>query len=53
MITGSYNWTFAAEERNHENILLLRQPRLFGIYRQEFETLWKSSKGADALEDES
>ena len=53
VITGSYNWTFASEERNHENILLLRQPRLIEIYRQEFETLWKSSKTQDFLVDES
>ena len=53
VITGSYNWTFASEERNHENILLLRQPRLIGIYRQEFETLWKSSKPPDSIEDGS
>jgi cardiolipin hydrolase len=46
VITGSYNWTFASEEQNHENILLLREPRLVEDFREEFESLWKCSEEA-------
>ena len=45
LITGSYNWTFASEERNHENVLLLREEKLVGSYRKEFEALWASREG--------
>jgi len=46
VITGSYNWTFASEERNHENVVLLREPKLIETYREEFEALWKDSDEA-------
>ena len=32
VITGSFNFTKAAEERNAENLLILRSPQLAGIY---------------------
>jgi phosphatidylserine/phosphatidylglycerophosphate/cardiolipin synthase-like enzyme len=41
VITGSYNWTASAEERNDENLLIFtRSPRLASAYRREFERLW-------------
>jgi len=43
VITGSYNWTFASEERNHENVVLLREPALTQTYHHEFEALWEES----------
>ena len=46
VVAGSYNWTFASEELNHENILLLREPKLVGSFRKEFELLWKNSEEA-------
>jgi cardiolipin hydrolase len=42
VITGSYNWTFASEDRNHENVILLRETRQIGAYHDEFEALWAS-----------
>lgn len=45
VLTGSYNWTFASEEENYENVLILREPRLVAIYRAEFEALWETAKG--------
>jgi len=44
VLTGSYNWTFASEEENYENVLILREPRLVGIYQVEFEALWEDSQ---------
>ena len=44
VLTGSYNWTFASEEENYENVLILREPRLVGIYQAEFEALWEDAR---------
>lgn len=46
VITGSYNWTFASEEQNHENVVLLRDAKLVETYRHEFEALWPNSDDA-------
>jgi phosphatidylserine/phosphatidylglycerophosphate/cardiolipin synthase-like enzyme len=32
VITGSYNWTVGAETQNGENLLVIRDPRLAGVY---------------------
>jgi phosphatidylserine/phosphatidylglycerophosphate/cardiolipin synthase-like enzyme len=32
VITGSYNWTVGAERDNGENLLVIRDPRLAGVY---------------------
>jgi phosphatidylserine/phosphatidylglycerophosphate/cardiolipin synthase-like enzyme len=40
VLTGSYNWTLESEERNYENLLILRDPQAVGNYTQEFEALW-------------
>lgn len=53
VITGSYNWTFASESRNHENILLLRERGLVDTFRQEFEALWTNSENSDSPENRS
>jgi phosphatidylserine/phosphatidylglycerophosphate/cardiolipin synthase-like enzyme len=34
VITGSYNWTVAAEKHNGENLLVIRDPRLAGVYTE-------------------
>ncbi|MDB4534138.1 phospholipase D-like domain-containing protein [Vicingaceae bacterium] len=41
LITGSYNWTRSAAERNQENILINKEPQLIKSYLKEFEKLWK------------
>lgn len=40
VITGSYNWTASAGERNNENLLIIREPSLASRYEQEFYRLW-------------
>ncbi|MBZ5560837.1 MAG: FAM83 family protein [Acidobacteriia bacterium] len=42
VLTGSYNWTFASEEQNYENLLILQDPLLVDLHRQEFDSLWAS-----------
>jgi phosphatidylserine/phosphatidylglycerophosphate/cardiolipin synthase-like enzyme len=49
VLTGSYNWTRSAFERNQENILLTDDKRVVAAYREEFERLWNSMKPLDPL----
>lgn len=46
LLTGSYNWTLESEDENHENLIILRDPRPVEAYTQEFEALW-SGTGRD------
>ena len=43
VLTGSYNWTHESEDENHENLLILRDPRSVEAYAQEFEALWSGA----------
>ena len=43
VLTGSYNWTSSSEEKNYENLLILRNPDLVEAYRAEFAALWEKS----------
>jgi phosphatidylserine/phosphatidylglycerophosphate/cardiolipin synthase-like enzyme len=57
LITGSFNWTRTAQERNEENLLVITDDdSLIRQYEQRFEYLWKGSrrdardaKGMDAV----
>ncbi len=40
LVTGSYNWTDSAERLNHENLLVLDDPRIIGRYQAHFERLF-------------
>ena len=45
IVTGSFNFTRAADEQNAENLLIIEaRPRLFAAYRKNFETHLKHSK---------
>ena len=45
LITGSYNWTAAAENRNAENLLIIKQePQTLQLYVQNFERRKEASK---------
>jgi len=46
VITGSYNFTEAATERNLENLLVLSDPNLAEQYAAAFQSLW-SCNGSD------
>ena len=41
LVTGSYNWTRSADERNRENIAVTDDRRLVEQFLEEFELLWK------------
>lgn len=49
VVTGSYNWTLGSEEQNYENVLILRAPRQWKAYQQEFETLWAEGTQLNGL----
>jgi phosphatidylserine/phosphatidylglycerophosphate/cardiolipin synthase-like enzyme len=54
LITGSHNWTYAAETVNDENTLIFYDKRIANIFRQEFEARWKdilTSTGNQAVYD--
>ena len=41
VITGSFNWTVMADERNHENLLVIRDRALAKQYTEAFERALK------------
>jgi len=45
-VTGSYNWTLESEERNYENLVVLRDRHLVVAYAEEFEALWREALAA-------
>lgn len=40
VVTGSYNWSEAAEIRNDENLLVVASREIAGVYSGRFEFLW-------------
>lgn len=44
LITGSYNWTTAAQTRNEENLLVIESPELAAAFEHEFQKLWNDEK---------
>lgn len=44
LITGSFNWTLTAEEKNEENLLIIRDEGTIAKYRERFEYLWNTSR---------
>jgi len=40
LLTGSFNWTRSATEKNAENILITNNEKALALYKREFERLW-------------
>ncbi|MCX6144137.1 MAG: phospholipase D-like domain-containing protein [Ignavibacteriales bacterium] len=49
VITGSHNWTSAAETSNNENTLILQSNRIANLYLQEFAARYKDAGGIDKI----
>lgn len=49
VITGSHNWSTAAESANNENTLILESNRIANLYLQEFAARYKESGGKDTI----
>jgi len=44
LITGSFNWTSTAEERNEENLLIISNDNIINTYEERFNYLWNTSR---------
>jgi phosphatidylserine/phosphatidylglycerophosphate/cardiolipin synthase-like enzyme len=44
LITGSYNWTAAANQRNEENVLIITDTELIKKHQERFEYLWEKGR---------
>ena len=40
VFTGSYNWTFSANNRNDENLMVIDDPETIEIFQNQFVNLW-------------
>jgi hypothetical protein len=40
LLTGSYNWTFSANNRNDENLMVIDDPEIIEIFQNQFINLW-------------
>ena len=40
LLTGSYNWTFSANNRNDENLMVIDNPEIIEIFQNQFVNLW-------------
>jgi phosphatidylserine/phosphatidylglycerophosphate/cardiolipin synthase-like enzyme len=40
LLTGSYNWTFAANNKNDENLMVIDDPEIIEIFQNQFVNLW-------------
>ncbi|MEX0735962.1 MAG: phospholipase D-like domain-containing protein, partial [Bacteroidota bacterium] len=49
VITGSHNWTSAAENANNENTVIVHDNRIANEYLQEFVARYKEAGGRDAI----
>ena len=44
VVTGSYNFTKAAEESNDENVLIIHNPEIAAAYTTEWREVWGAAK---------
>ncbi len=47
LLTGSYNWTFSANHRNDENLMVIDDPELIEILQNQFINLWTNKYGLE------
>jgi len=40
VFTGSYNWTFSANNKNDENLMVIDDPEVIKIFQNQFVNLW-------------
>ena len=49
VLTGSHNWSRAANERNDENTLIIHSPHIANLYMQEFAQRYVEAGGEDDI----
>ena len=47
LLTGSYNWTFSANNRNDENLLIIDDPEIIEIFQNQFINLWTNKYSSE------
>lgn len=50
LITGSFNWTPTADQKNEENLLIMTDKELIKKYEDRFEYLWQKSRKGELKE---
>jgi len=53
LITGSFNWTPTADQKNEENLLIMTDKDLIKKYQTRFEYLWERSRKGELEEGQS
>ena len=49
LVTGSHNWSSAAENSNDENTLIIKDSRVANLYLQEFAARYYEAGGTDSI----
>ena len=44
VVTGSYNWSWSAENRNDENLVVIEDSELASLYEEEFQRVWGQAR---------
>ena len=47
LLTGSYNWTFSANHRNDENLMVIDDPEIIEIFQNQFINLWTNKYSSE------
>ena len=47
LLTGSYNWTFSANNRNDENLMVIDDPEIIEIFQNQFVNLWTNKYNSE------
>ena len=51
VITGSYNWTASAGERNDENLLVINDKNIIEKYQNQFNNLWNNKYSSERYQE--
>ncbi len=43
ILSGSFNWSAAAEDRNNENLMILRSEELASVFEDAFQAVWATT----------
>ena len=43
VLTGSFNWSANAENRNDENLIVIKSVEVASLYEEEFRKVWNES----------
>jgi len=43
VLTGSFNWSYQAEDKNNENLLIIMDNELAELYEKEFQKIWSET----------